>query len=79
MLSIFNLGAALAAGFGIGAGYAGAVTGSTILLIIALLCAVICALLQAIAFQRLAGDRLDALMSGLRSAPPPTNDDRGRC
>lgn len=76
--SLFNLGAAVVAGPGIGAGYAGVITGSMILLVIALLCALVCALLQAIAFQRAVGNRLDAMLSGFRPAAPASDDLRGR-
>ena len=72
--SFFNLGAAIVAGPGIGAGFGGVVTGSMILLVVALLCGVICALLQAIAFQRVMGDRLDALIAGLRPSGAPGGD-----
>ena len=73
---LFNLGAALAGGFGIGAGLAGALEGSTDLLVAALLSAVVCALLQAIAFQRVAADRLDALLAGLRALTARSNGGR---
>ena len=76
--SLFNLGSAVFAGPGIAAGYAGVITGSMILLVIALLCALVCALLQAIAFQRAVGNRLEAMLADFRPAAPASDDLRRR-
>ncbi|WP_437871323.1 hypothetical protein ACSD7O_22345 [Methylorubrum extorquens] len=75
--SAFTLGATIVAGPGIGAGFGGVVTGSMILLVIAVLCAVVCGLLQAIAFQRAIGDRIDALIASIQPSGAPSNNSGG--
>lgn len=77
-----HLGAALAAAGAIGGGIASVLGGSMILLVIAGLCALICGLLVAIALQRSAATRLDALhrlLSADLATATPGNDNRGRC
>lgn len=76
-----HFGAGLASAGAIGSGIASVLGGSMILLVIAGLCTLICGLLVAIALQRAAATRLDALhrlLSADLTTAPPGNDNRGR-